>query len=55
MEKIDYGARVIAKLVDDEPCDNPEYDSICQEAMQQNRTVLEESCETSKYVKLWYS
>ena len=50
MEKIDYGARVIAKLVDDQSCDDPKYSSICEEAMQQNRTVLEESCETSKYV-----
>ena len=48
MDKIDYGARVIAKLVDDESCDDPRYSSICQDLMQQNRTVLEESCETSK-------
>ena len=48
MDKIDYGARVIAKLVDDQSCDDPKYSSICQEAMQQNRTVLEEQCETSK-------
>ena len=48
MDKIDYGARVIAKLVDDQSCDDPKYSSICQDLMQQNRTVLEESCETSK-------
>ena len=48
MEKIDYGASVIAKLVDDQSCDDPKFSHICEEAMQQNRTVLEESCETSK-------
>ena len=48
MEKIEYGARVIAKLVDDQSCDDARYSSICQEALQENRTVSVESCQTQK-------
>ena len=48
MEKIEYGARVIAKLVDDQSCDDARYSSICQEALQENRTVSVESCHTQK-------
>ena len=48
MEKIAYGARVIAKLVDDQSCDDARYSSICQEALQENRTVSIESCQTQK-------
>ena len=46
MEKITYGTRVIAKLVDDQSCDLPRYSSICQDLLQRNRTVLSESCKT---------
>ena len=46
MEKITYGARVIAKLVDDKSCDAPEYESICQELLAQNRTIFEQDCRT---------
>ena len=48
MGKIDYGARVVAKLVDDQSCDDARYSSICQEALQENRTVSVESCQTQK-------
>ena len=48
MEKITYGTRVIAKLVDDQSCDLPRYSSVCQDLLQRNRTVLSESCKTPK-------
>ena len=48
MEKITYGTRIIAKLVEDEPCDVPKYNEVCEEAIQNNRIVFEESCETPK-------
>ena len=48
MEKITYGARIIARIVDDQPCDVPKYNAICEEAIQNNRTVFEESCQNPK-------
>ena len=52
MDKVIYGARVRAKLVDDEPCDDSRYEKVCQEIIKQKRMILEESCETSRYVQV---
>ena len=46
MEKVEYGSRVHAKLVDDESCEDPRYASICQSMMEQNRVLLEEQCQS---------
>ena len=46
MEKIMYGSRVIAKLVEDVPCENSTYQEICQEAIDENRMIMEEDCES---------
>ena len=46
MPVISYGARVIAKVVDDQDCEDPRYKSICEELENQNRTVTEETCFT---------
>ena len=50
MANVLYGARVRAKLVDDESCDDPRYRKICQELIEQNRMLVEESCENSRYL-----
>ena len=52
MQKVTYGSRVIAKLVDDQPCDDPKYASICQETMNENNVIFEENCQSSGYVIL---
>jgi len=49
MRKIQYGARVIANLVEDESCSDPRYKQICEELESQNRTVSEETCSTPRY------
>ena len=49
MEKVSYGSRVIVKLVDDQPCSDPKYESICEEQMNQSRVLFEEDCQTSGY------
>jgi len=46
MEKVVYGSRVIAKIVDDVPCENSTYSEMCQEAIDDNRMVMEEDCES---------
>ena len=52
MEKVTYGSRVLAKLVDDESCDDPKYKDLCQDAMNQNRIVFEDDCLTPRYEKI---
>ena len=49
MENVTYGSRVIVKLVDDQPCSDPKYESICEEQMNQSRVLFEEDCQTSGY------
>ena len=46
MEKVVYGSRVRAKIVDDGSCDDPKYEEECQNLMLQNRIVMEENCGT---------
>ena len=48
MEKVTYSTRVLAKIVDDQPCDDPRYQSMCAEAMEQNRIISEDRCETAR-------
>ena len=47
MQKVTYSSRVIVKLVDDQPCDDPKYASICQEAMNENNVIFEDRCQSS--------
>ena len=46
MRKVKYGARVLAKLVDDVPCEDPRYEGICEELMTQGRVLNEEDCQS---------
>ena len=51
MEKVTYGSRVLAKLVDDESCDDSKYSSICQEALVNNNVIQEETCRSPRYIQ----
>ena len=44
MQKVTYGARVDAKLVDDVPCEDPQYQDICKDLEEENKIVMEDSC-----------
>jgi hypothetical protein len=46
MEKVEYGTRIHAKLVDDVDCEDPRYASICQSMMEQNRVLMEDQCQS---------
>ena len=50
MEEVTYGSRIIAKLVDDQSCDDPRYESICRDAMASDRVINEDDCQTPGYV-----
>ena len=46
MQPVSYGTRIIVKLLDDEPCDDPKYQDECKELMEQDKIVFEENCGT---------
>ena len=46
MEKVVYGSRVRATLVDDASCDDPTYEQICKLLIGENRMVFEEDCKS---------
>ena len=48
MTKVVYGARVLAKSVDDSSCDDPKYGSLCQELFNEGRVIIEEDCTTPR-------
>ena len=49
MQKVTYGARVDAKIVDDVPCEDPNYQDICKDLEQENKIVMEDSCSSFGY------
>ena len=51
MLKVTYGSRVLAKLVNDQPCDDVRYQNICQEMSSQNRVLFEEDCQSTGYTR----
>ena len=48
IEKVTYGSRVIAKLVDDSSCEDSRYQGICQELAIQNRIIYDENCKSQE-------
>jgi len=46
MREVRYGARVLAKVVDDRSCDDPKYADECKELMDQDRIIDEDRCLT---------
>ena len=45
MIKVNYGARVSAKIVDDVSCDDQEYEDACKELIAEQRIIEEDNCE----------
>ena len=48
MRQIRYGARTLIKVVDDQSCDDPNYQQECEEAMNQGRVIDEDRCTAEK-------
>ena len=46
MEKVVYGSRVRATLVDNQSCDDPKYKQICDNLIEKNRILFEEDCKS---------
>ena len=45
MREVIYGARVLVKIVQDESCDDPNNQDICQELLNEDRIIEEERCQ----------
>ena len=45
MKKVTYGVRVLAKLIDDVSCDDPEHKEECDRLIADQRIVEEETCQ----------
>ena len=48
VREVKYGARVLAKLIRDASCDDPEYQQICQDLLNENRIIEEDGCRTKE-------
>ena len=48
MGKVTYGSRILAKLVDDQACDDPRFTSFCDELFGQDRVIMKETCENDR-------
>ena len=46
MKRVNYGTRVLVKLVDDKSCDDPKFEKECEELIAQDRVVMEDTCNT---------
>ena len=47
MVKVTYGIRVLAKLVDDQSCEDVRYQAMCQQQVLQNRVIFEDECRST--------
>ena len=45
MRKVTYGSRILAKIVDDQSCNDPRYTSFCEELFGQERIIMQETCD----------
>ena len=47
LHKMEYGARVRAKIVNDGDCEHERYKTMCEEEMNNNRVLFEDQCKTT--------
>ena len=47
--KVMFGARILIKLMDDLPCNDPKFESSCQELFEQNQVIFMEDCIDSRF------
>ena len=47
--KVMFGARILIKLMDDLPCNDPQFESSCQELFEQNQVIFTEDCIDSRF------
>ena len=48
MRKVEYGVRVLAKIVKDQSCDDPRFHQECQDVMAEGRILEEDQCTSAE-------
>ena len=48
LQKVQYGSRILTKLVNDESCEDSRYISLCNTLLTQDRVILADSCNTER-------
>ena len=46
MQEVSYGARILGKIVNDQSCDDPRYQAVCEEVINEGRIIDVEQCTT---------
>ena len=49
MTKLEFGARVLIKNIDDDSCEDPRFSDICNELYEEGKLVIEEDCSSPRY------
>ena len=49
MTKLQYGARVLIKVADDESCDNPRFSDMCESLLKEDKVIMEDTCSSTRY------
>ena len=52
-EPITFGVRIQATILNDVDCEDYRYQKMCQEALLQNRMIVEQDCKSAGYTKLY--
>ena len=48
IENVQYGSRILTKLVDDQSCEDSRYISLCNILLIEDRVILTNSCNTQR-------
>ena len=49
MTKLQYGARVLIKVADDESCDDPRFSDMCENLLKEDKVIMEDTCSSTRY------
>ena len=52
-QPITFGVRIQATILNDVDCEDYRYQKMCQEALLQNRMILEEDCTSAGYINIY--
>ena len=47
-DKLQYGARALIKVLDDESCEDPRLHEICKSLFEEDKVIMEEACSTPR-------
>ena len=48
MTKLQYGARILIKVADDENCGDPIFSEMCQKLFEDDKVIMEDTCSSAR-------